>query len=305
MSALEMRGVRVAFSGRPVLDGVDLEVPEGGVFGFIGRNGAGKTTTMKVALGLLRPDAGEARVLGERVRFGDSRTNREVGYLPDVPEFYGHMTAERYLALCGEVAGMGRAETRSRAAELLDLVGLASARGRVSGFSRGMRQRLGIAQALLSRPRLVICDEPTSALDPVGRREVLDLLAEIGRGATVLFSTHVLSDVERVCDRVAILHGGRVAMAGALADLRGARGGNRVRVEVAGAADLDALLARPELVPFAAGAERDGLSCTLRAADGRALMGACLEALRAAGVCPVSVGAVEPTLEDLFCEEEI
>lgn len=220
MGVLEIGGLVKRFGTKTVLDGVDLEVPEHSVFGFIGRNGAGKTTTMKMILGLIRPDAGSITVAGETVRFGQTATNRFIGYLPDVPEFYGFMNSREYLRFCGEITGMEDSEIRSRSEELLSAVGLAEEKHRIKGWSRGMKQRLGIAQALLGRPRLLICDEPTSALDPVGRREILEILRSAREETTVLFSTHILSDIEKICTDAAFLEGGKVRLSGELSELR-------------------------------------------------------------------------------------
>ena len=161
-NVLEITGLKKHFGSKQVLSGVTLSVPENCVFGFVGRNGAGKTTTMKSVIGLLKPDGGEISVCGERVTYGSTKTNRFIGYLPDVPEFYGYMTAKEYLLLCGRVAGMDSKEIRQRSEELLELVGLSGEKHRIKGYSRGMKQRLGIAQALINRPKLLICDEPTS-----------------------------------------------------------------------------------------------------------------------------------------------
>ena len=199
MDMLAIANLQKRFGDKSVLKGLDLSVPEHSVFGFIGKNGAGKTTTMKTILGLLKADGGEILVSGEKVVYGQTATNRHIGYLPDVPEFYPFMTAPEYLSFCGEITGMSRIEIKSRSNELLKLVGLGNEKHRIKGFSRGMKQRLGIAQALLNRPKLLICDEPTSALDPVGRKEILDILMAVREQTTVLFSTHILSDVERIC----------------------------------------------------------------------------------------------------------
>ena len=176
MEMLQIAGLHKRFGDKEVLKGLNLTVPEHSIFGFIGRNGAGKTTTMKTILGLLKADAGEILVNGEKAVYGQTATNRYIGYLPDVPEFYSFMTAREYLGFCGEITGMTKKEYRERSEELLELVGLNGEKHRIKGYSRGMKQRLGIAQALLNRPKLLICDEPTSALDPVGRKEILDLL---------------------------------------------------------------------------------------------------------------------------------
>lgn len=161
---------------------------------------------MKAILGLLKSDSGEIYVMDEKVHFGQTSTNRYIGYLPDVPEFYSYMTTIEYLTLCGEICGMGQDDIVTRSKELLELVGLGQENRRIKGFSRGMKQRLGIAQALLNRPKLLICDEPTSALDPAGRKEILDILLAAKEQTTVLFSTHILLDVERICTEVAFLN---------------------------------------------------------------------------------------------------
>ena len=230
MNVLELHDVAKHFGSKEVLRGVTLAVPENCVFGFVGRNGAGKTTTMKTVLGLLRPDGGEIAVCGEKVTYGGARTNRFIGYLPDVPAFYGHLTAAEYVALCGRVTGMKTDDCRARTDELLRLVGLEEEHHRIRGFSRGMKQRLGIAQALINRPRLLICDEPTSALDPVGRKEILDILLAAKEQTSVFFSTHILSDVERICDRVAFLEGGRVAVSGTMEEIRARRSDTAVEI---------------------------------------------------------------------------
>jgi len=215
---LDIRGLYKSFGNVNVLQGLDLVVPEGSVFGFIGENGAGKTTTMKIVLGLLESGGGEITVCGEKVRYG--KTVKSVGFLPDVPEFYPYMKPMEYLTLCGEISGMKKSDIKSRGGELLKLVGLSKVRRKIGGFSRGMKQRLGIAQALLNRPKLLICDEPTSALDPAGRKEVLDILASLRGQTTVIFSTHILSDVERICDSVAFLHDGKIVLSNSISQLK-------------------------------------------------------------------------------------
>ena len=222
MDILTVKGLTKRFGEKEVLKGFDLSVPEHSIFGFIGRNGAGKTTTMRAVLGLLKHDAGEILVAGEKVTYGQTPTNQYIGYLPDVPEFYSFMTAREYLSLCGESLQLSGEEIDARSRELLELVGLADETHRIRGYSRGMKQRLGIAQALLGRPRLLICDEPTSALDPIGRKEILDLLLSVKEQTTVLFSTHILSDVERICTDVALLHDGKIAMQGSVESLKSA-----------------------------------------------------------------------------------
>lgn len=220
MEMLTLSHIAKRFGEKQVLRDVSFSVPEHTVFGFVGQNGAGKTTAMKLILGLLTSDSGEITVNGMRVHYGNTQTNRFVGYLPDVPEFYSYMTPAEYLRFCGKITGMPSKEIKGRCEELLRLVGLEKEDRRIKGFSRGMKQRLGIAQALFGRPKLLICDEPTSALDPAGRKELLDILVNAKEQTTVLFSTHILSDVEHICDEIAFLHDGRIVLQGSLEEVR-------------------------------------------------------------------------------------
>ena len=242
MDVLAIKNLKKSFGNKEVLCGIDMSVPEHSIFGFIGKNGAGKTTVMKAILGLLKADSGEIDVMGKKVHFGRTNTNRHIGYLPDVPEFYSYMTPLEYLTLCGEVCGMDKTDIVTRSKELLELVGLGQEHHRIKGFSRGMKQRLGIAQALLNSPKLLICDEPTSALDPAGRKEILDILLAAKEQTTVLFSTHILSDVERICTEAAFLHDGKIAMQGTIAELRNKRVSDGFIVEVGQKGDADTLI---------------------------------------------------------------
>ena len=242
MDILKISNLKKSFGEKEVLKGVNLSVPEHSIFGFVGKNGAGKTTTMKAILGLIDLNEGEILVAGEKVKFGQTETNRYIGYLPDVPEFYSYMTPYEYLRFCGELTGMETGEIESRSKELLELVGLASEGRRIRGFSRGMKQRLGIAQALLNRPKLLICDEPTSALDPVGRKEILDILQAAREQTTVLFSTHILSDVERICTDVAVLHDGEIVIQGPLCEVGAGRLAEGFLVEVEREEDVKSIL---------------------------------------------------------------
>ena len=240
---LEIKGLKKSFGEKKVLQGVDLNVPENSVVGFIGRNGAGKTTTMKAVLGLLKPDEGEIRVCGEKVIYGQTETNRLIGYLPDVPEFYRYMKAQEYLKLCGRITGMEESVIDARSSELLELVGLAGEKRKLKTYSRGMKQRLGIAQALMGKPRLLICDEPTSALDPIGRREILEILRTARERTSVIFSTHILSDVEKICDHVVFLEGGRIVKSGTIDEIRGIRNGSGIEVVLAEPQDTQKIFA--------------------------------------------------------------
>lgn len=208
MSILELHNVKKSFGDKEIIKELDFSVPEGSIFGFVGENGAGKTTTMRMILGLETIDSGYIKVNNKKVHYGNSLANRVIGYLPDVPEYYDYMNPSEYLTLCGNLTGVPKKELSNRITQLLKTVDLPINKKRISGFSRGMKQRLGIAQALLNHPKLLICDEPTSALDPIGRSEFLDLLASLRGEMTIIFSTHILSDVERISDRVGILDDG-------------------------------------------------------------------------------------------------
>ena len=205
------------------LEGLDLEVQANEIFGYVGANGAGKTTTIKALVGLLEPDGGSAEIGGRAA--GEAAARRSLGYAPENPYFYEYLTAAETLDFYGRLFGLARATRRKRAGELLDRVGLAQVAGRrVRQFSKGMLQRLGLAQAMINDPAVLILDEPMTGLDPVGRHDVRQLILDLkGRGKTVFFSSHILSDVEAVCDRAGVIHGGRLVSVGALSELLSSR----------------------------------------------------------------------------------
>ena len=294
MDMLRITGLRKQFGDKAVLKGLELTVPPNSIFGFIGKNGAGKTTTMKTILGLLQADAGEIYVNGEQVIYGQTATNRHIGYLPDVPEFYSFMTAPEYLQFCGQITGMKKDEIESRSQQLLELVGLSQERHRIKGFSRGMKQRLGIAQALLNQPKLLICDEPTSALDPVGRKEILDILLAAREQTTVLFSTHILSDVERICTDVAFLNDGIISMQGKLSEMKASYRRDEYLVETEHDKDAAKLHA---LFPFMACKGNQLTFCE----NNNALF-QIMNAMAQNKIPLVRIERSEPSLESLFME---
>lgn len=201
------------------LDNLDLDVPRGSIYGYLGHNGAGKTTTIKVLVGLQFQTSGEARILGGDIR--DSQTRRNIGFMPENPYFYEYLTAVEALDFYGQLSGMERALRRSRTDELIDQFGLKHARSvPLRDFSKGMRQRLGLAQAVMHNPPLVILDEPMSGLDPLGRRDVRNIILSLrDAGQTVFFSTHILGDVEEICDRVCVLNMGKKIAEGPISSL--------------------------------------------------------------------------------------
>ena len=233
------------FWGRPRTQAVkklDLAISRGELFGLLGPNGSGKSTTIKLLLGLLHPTSGEARVFGGSPR--DVRLKARMGYLPEESYFYPHLSAEETLAFYGRIFSLPRSEIRRRTDHLLQLVGLEAARKRRLGeYSKGMLRRIGLAQALINDPDLLILDEPTAGLDPIGTREVKDLLLDLkNRGKTVLLSSHLLLDVEDVCDRVAILHEGRLEALGAVSALLADDQRTQITTDRLSPATLEALL---------------------------------------------------------------
>ncbi len=212
-AAISSRDLTRYYGDVKAVDSLNLAVPYGSIFGFLGRNGAGKTTTIRMLTGLAHPTRGQAWIGGVETTAADSRARRMFGYLPQSPAFYNWMTPLEYLAYCTRLFEMGDKDARQRTGEVLELVGLEkAARRRISGFSGGMIQRMGIAQALVHRPPVLLLDEPTSALDPAGRYEVLDLITRLRGQVTVMLSSHILADIERVCDTVAIIRSGELVL---------------------------------------------------------------------------------------------
>jgi ABC-2 type transport system ATP-binding protein len=299
MPVLELRDVHKSYRSHLsirkhwVLRGLSLSIEPGEIFGFIGTNGAGKTTTIKLALGLIFPDSGSVRLFGEEGAPAEAR--RRVGFLPENPYFYDYLTGEEFLDFHARLFGIDAPTRRGRVRELLGRVGLANRGDRqLRHYSKGMLQRIGLAQALINDPELVILDEPMSGLDPIGRREVRDIILELkARGRTVFFSTHILSDTEMICDRVGLLVRGSLKAVGRIDDLvsrdipywevalQGVKNGNLPCGEVVSRRD-DRLLVRVETP-----------------AD----MHRILATLNGSGAQLVSVTPGRQSLEDLFIRE--
>jgi ABC-2 type transport system ATP-binding protein len=281
------------------LDGLSLTVESAQIFGFLGANGAGKTTTLKLLMGLIYPTAGTARILNRDI--DDIAMHARIGYLPENPYFYDYLTAREFLNYCGELFGLDRVTRERRTEELLTRVNLET-KGwdrQLRKFSKGMLQRVGLAQALVNDPEIVFLDEPMSGLDPVGRREVRDLIASLRtQGKTVFMCSHILSDIEVLCDSVAILKQGRLAQAGSLEELRA---GEASLVEVI-ATGADAETLRQQL---GSGATVTTTASGLRieVADEREV-DAVINALRQAHGKLVSVQPVRQSLEELFLDKK-
>ncbi|MGC8890761.1 MAG: ATP-binding cassette domain-containing protein [bacterium] len=229
MTVIRTEGLCKYFKDKKALDDLNLDVQDGLIFGYLGPNGAGKTTTIRVLLNLARPTRGTAYVLDEDIR-SSRRYLREVGFLPDVPNFYNFFTAREFLSFMADISEVDN--PKNRIEEVLELVGLKDEKKRIGAYSRGMKQRLGLAQALLPDPKLLILDEPTSSLDPQGRKEILDLIQSLRGKKTIFFSTHILNDVERICNRIAIIKEGRLLLEDSIENIKKRYGRYRILIEV-------------------------------------------------------------------------
>lgn len=302
MSAICIENLVKTYGAVRALDGLSLEVEQGSIFGFLGPNGAGKTTTIRILTGLAHPSSGHASVAGVEIGHNGALARR-IGYLPEEPAFYGWMKAQEFLEYIGQLFGLSAAARRKRAEELLEKVGLWDVRKRrIRGFSRGMRQRLGIAQALVNQPEVLFLDEPASALDPAGRRDVLELIAGLRGQCTVFMSTHILADVERVCDTVGIIHKGRMLRVARQEELTTAYALPVFRVDVAGNGNQP-LAAWAEKIGQEAMVEQvqvDGNAIRIRVRDVENARGWLLHALADSGLAVERFEAVKPSLEEVF-----
>ncbi|PYX82116.1 MAG: ABC transporter [Acidobacteria bacterium] len=300
MSAIQILGLEKTYTigfwrKRPkrALRPLHLAVEEGEIFGFLGPNGAGKTTTLKLLMGLVSPTAGSARILG--IDANDPRVKAQIGFLPEQPYFYDYLTARELLEYYGQLSGIPAKDRGGKVEAMLQRVGLPDAGDiQLRKFSKGMLQRVGIAQAILHDPKVVFLDEPMSGLDPMGRREVRDLIEQLKKeGKTVFFSTHILSDAEALCDRVAIIHLGELRSVGVVADLTSSMHG---KVE---------LIWQGAVVPAsirALGAECHLSADTMRAVLAEDKQDAAIDALRREKLRLVSITPVRATLEDYFLQ---
>ncbi|HXC43690.1 MAG TPA: ABC transporter ATP-binding protein [Candidatus Dormibacteraeota bacterium] len=301
MPAIEILGLektyRVGFwRKRPkrALHPLHLTVEDGEIFGFLGPNGAGKTTTLKLLMGLVFPTSGSARILGHE--WTDPQVKAQIGFLPEQPYFYDHLTAHELLEYYGQLSGVPAKDRKRRVEEVLQRVGLRDIRGvQLRKFSKGMLQRVGIGQAILHDPKLVFFDEPMSGLDPMGRREVRDLMEQLkSEGKTVFFSTHILSDAEALCDRVAIIHRGELRGVGRVADLTSTVQG---KVEV---------IWQGTLIPAsmkALGAECHVTGDTVRAIIAESQQDTAIDALRRERQRLIAITPVRTSLEAYFVEK--
>jgi ABC-2 type transport system ATP-binding protein len=302
VEAVRCENLRKYYGNVHALDGLTLSVEQGAVFGFLGPNGAGKTTCIRILTGLAHHGGGRAWVAGVEVGAGQEQ-QRRIGYLPEEPAFYSWMRPPEYLEYVGAVFGMGAAERKARGAELLELAGLTDAsKRRIGGFSRGMRQRLGLAQALVNRPEVLFLDEPVSALDPQGRKEVLSLIESLRGQCTVFMSTHILADVERVCDTVGIIAHGRLITEARREDLiaRYATPAFDVVVEEGSAEALGRWVEGLAQVPWVQSISVEGPAAHLVVRDLERAKRELLGLVATAGLPVLRYEAVRPSIEDVF-----
>jgi len=303
VDAIRCDGLTKTFGEVRALEGLTLTVPEGSIYGFLGPNGAGKTTTIRILTGLARASSGQARVDGVDLAQDGADLARRIGYLPEEPAFYGWMSPIEYLDYIGRIFDLDAEERRRRVSELLELVGLTDvSKRRIAGFSRGMRQRLGLAQALVNRPHVLFLDEPASALDPAGRREVLEMVEGLRGSVTVFMSTHILADVERVCDTIGIIARGRLITEAPRQELlsRYAVPAYEVETHPENAAALAAWAAALGDASWLQGVSLDGHRCRLQVADVERAGPLLMAALAQSGLPVVRYQVVRPSLEDIF-----
>ncbi len=302
-AAIETHALTKRYGPVTALQDLDLTVPSGSIFGFLGPNGAGKTTTLRLLTGLAHPSSGSATVAGVPVRAGGPALADRIGYLDQDPRFYGWLSGRELLGLVGRLYGLEGARLRTRVDEVLEVVGLTdSARRRIGGYSGGMRQRLGIGQAMIGRPAVLLLDEPVSSLDPEGRRDVLEVIGRLRGSATVFMSTHILNDVERVCDRVGILDRGRLVAQAPIDELieRFSRPVYRLDPEP-GQDDAVARLATAlRAQPWAAGVHEDHGYVYVDVTDPATAGPALLKTLADSGIALNGYERTRPTLEDVF-----
>jgi ABC-2 type transport system ATP-binding protein len=305
MIAVRAEELRKVFGEFTALDGLSLSVEEGTVFGFLGPNGAGKTTTIRILTGLAHATSGQAWILGKEITSNRHEIAQQIGFLPEEPAFYTWMTPREFLDYVGRVFGLSAVERSTRTKELLALAGLEeAAKRRIGGFSRGMRQRLALAQALVNRPKVLFLDEPASALDPQGRKEVLDFIEQLRGQCTVFMSTHILADVERVCDTVGIINRGRLVTEAPREDLLAQYAVPALEVDVDEKSEAMIIPWSDTLrgLPWVKAINLQGLVIRVIVNDIETAKKELLRSVTQAGISFNRYEVVKPSLEDVFLQ---
>lgn len=300
MDAIEIKKLNKAFGTFKAVDDLSFVVAENRVMGFLGPNGAGKTTTIRMMVGLSKPTSGSIKIGGEEIIFGKSAANHLFGYLPEQPAFYNWMTGGEYLDFVGQTFGISTEDREKRIKYLLALTNLtAAAKKRVGTYSNGMKQRLGIAQAIINKPKVLIMDEPVSALDPIGRREVLLVIENLKKEMTIMLSTHILADVDRICDDVAIINKGKLIALSSLAELKTKYSTRILQVEFD--ADPASVIGDIKKEKWAKKVEKDGNLVKIWLADETKMAdNAPLKFFAGSKIGVLSYGLSLPAVEDLF-----
>ena len=303
MDAIRCQALSRSYGEVLALKSLELSVPRGAVFGFLGRNGAGKTTTIRLMTGLARPSSGDAWIMGVKTTDGVDTAKMNFGYLPEEPAFYTWMTPREYLAYIGKLFGLNKDVRQTRIEELLDLAGLLdAAKRRIGGFSRGMRQRLGLAQSMIHRPPVLFLDEPTSALDPAGRKDVLEMIDRLRGETTVFLSSHILADVERVCDTIGVIHEGELLLVAGREELLATHALNVVVIEF-DSNDLPVsplLLSRLGEISWISSVLQEKNGLRIQVSDSNLAKKALLPLILESEVTVISYQWVRPSLEDVF-----
>lgn len=299
MNAVETKGLTKKYPTTLAVDNINIAVPQGACCGFLGKNGAGKTTTIKMLVGLIRPTAGQMHMMGQEQFFGQ-QNSAIFGYLPDVPNFYSYMTAGEFLTLCAKICKIPTGEAKSRIASLLKQVGLNNTRAKIGGFSRGMKQRLGIAQAMINQPKVIFMDEPMSALDPMGRKDVAEIIQSL-KDTTVIFSTHILGDIESTCNHILIIEKGKIVAQDNMAALRARHAENSAKVAFYQVGDAQLFADK-----FGTGITKTSpLTFTLQGEPGKmeALSRKVTDIAHSNSLAIESFAAHSPSLEEIFYKE--
>lgn len=300
MSQIRIENLNKQFGNFVAVDGVTFEVGAGRVLGFLGPNGAGKTTTLRMMVGLSKPNSGKIFINDQEIVFGQSKNNKLFGYLPEQPAFYGWMTGTEYLNFIGELFGFDSKTIKHKIIDLLKLVDLIDAKNKkISTYSNGMKQRLGIAQALINDPEVLIMDEPVSALDPIGRREVLKIIENLKKDKTIILSTHILADVDRICDDVAIINHGKLIALSPLVELKEKYAQPILEVEFA--SDPHTIVSSLKAEPWQSNIEKNGNTLKISLKDEKSLTNNVpLKFFALRDIKVIRYGQILPEAEDLF-----